>query len=290
MESLTITQDAESETDAAKSAHEAQMVKAVDDAQAAADAASQADATPAADSSASAQNHIPEKFRGAADPVQALAEAYAALEQKQAAGDKPAEDAKSADAKEGGDAAETAWTDDPAQPIPMESLEEEYYANDKSLTDATYEALEKRGITRAQADGFIAAQEAQNELMIARVGQALGGDDQIDATLAWMKTGMSKADALAHNAVIEQAKKTNDVTLAVTAMREAHAKMVAATGKAPTLVTAEAGTRASADVFESTEQVTEAMRDPRYKTDPAYRKSVAAKLERSHDVFSGRGY
>ena len=37
----------------------------------------------------------------------------------------------------------------------------------------------------------------------------------------------------------------------------------------------------STDAFESVSQVTDAMNDPRYETDPAYRKKVTDKLARS---------
>ena len=38
------------------------------------------------------------------------------------------------------------------------------------------------------------------------------------------------------------------------------------------------------DVYRSQAQVVEAMSDPRYETDPAYRQDVADKLERSNNV------
>ena len=37
----------------------------------------------------------------------------------------------------------------------------------------------------------------------------------------------------------------------------------------------------SADAFESVAQITEAMNDPRYATDPAFRKKVEDKIARS---------
>ena len=59
-----------------------------------------------------------------------------------------------------------------------------------------------------------------------------------------------------------------------------HARYVAANGAEPALVTgATAGQ--SGDVFSSTAQLVEAMRDPRYAADPAYRATVEAKLARS---------
>jgi hypothetical protein len=48
------------------------------------------------------------------------------------------------------------------------------------------------------------------------------------------------------------------------------------TGKAPST---------KGDQFKSQAQVIEAMNDPRYEKDPAYRKEVADKLERSNLQF-----
>ena len=43
--------------------------------------------------------------------------------------------------------------------------------------------------------------------------------------------------------------------------------------------------KTSGDVFRSQQQVVDAMSDPRYDTDPAYRQDIIAKLDRSDLQF-----
>ncbi|CLP71539.1 Uncharacterised protein [Mycobacterium tuberculosis] len=58
------------------------------------------------------------------------------------------------------------------------------------------------------------------------------------------------------------------------------ARYDAANGSEPTLLGGNA--KASEDVFRSTAELTAAMKDPRYKKDPAYREDVKQKLARSN--------
>lgn len=63
-------------------------------------------------------------------------------------------------------------------------------------------------------------------------------------------------------------------------MNGLNAQYRSAIGSEPNLIGG--GKAAAADVFESTSQVTEAMSDKRYRSDPAYRARVQAKLLRSN--------
>jgi hypothetical protein len=59
-----------------------------------------------------------------------------------------------------------------------------------------------------------------------------------------------------------------------------HAKYVAKSGVEPRLIGGKAP-RDAGEKFESTAQLVEAMKDPKYQSDPAYRRKIEARLARS---------
>ena len=65
------------------------------------------------------------------------------------------------------------------------------------------------------------------------------------------------------------------------AMSGLKARYEAANGREPNLVKGQTGGTASNDSFGSNREITQAMKDPRYKTDSAYRAQVVSKLGRS---------
>ena len=70
------------------------------------------------------------------------------------------------------------------------------------------------------------------------------------------------------------------------ALRGLHAAWTESAGRRPQLVGGRSATGEDG-VFGSAQQVAEAIRDPRYKRDPAYRAEVQARLARSN-VFGRR--
>ena len=68
------------------------------------------------------------------------------------------------------------------------------------------------------------------------------------------------------------------VKLAVEGLRS---KYQAAEGSDPALIAGQSAPSSGGN-YSSWAEVTQAMRDPRYKSDPAYRQSVTSKLERSN--------
>ena len=95
--------------------------------------------------------------------------------------------------------------------------------------------------------------------------------------IEWAKANMTPAEIAAYNAAVSSGN-ADQAKLAALGLS---AKFSKAVGSDPQRLLG--GQKAgSDDVFESTAQVTEAMRDPRYAKDPAYRAKVQAKLSRSN--------
>ena len=95
--------------------------------------------------------------------------------------------------------------------------------------------------------------------------------------VTWAKANLTAAEINAYNAAVSSGN-LDQAKLAVLGLS---AKFSKANGSEPRLVQGRT-TSASGDVFESTAQLTEAMRDPRYRNDTAFRAKVQSKLARSN--------
>lgn len=214
---------------------------------------------------------LPEKFKSAED----MAKAYAELEAKQGSG-KPAVAAAPAVAAPAAQSDEQAAVAATKAGLDMSALKAEFSAAGK-LSDESIAKLEAAGFDKATVDAYVAGQEAlasqfQSEVMAVTPG----GADKYTEMVEWAKANLSDAEIAAYNTAVGSGNK-DQAKLAVSGLG---AKFSAAVGSEPNLIggIVHGG---SVDVFESVAQVTAAMRDPLYGTDPAYRAKVQAKLGRS---------
>lgn len=149
-----------------------------------------------------------------------------------------------------------------------------------TLDDADFEALAKTGISKAMVESFVEGQRAIADRLVADMHSHVGGKDNFDALLAWAGENLSPTEAEAFNGVVD----TGTPAQLQLALDGLNAKFRAAGQNAPKLL---GGSRSGAGVqhaFESSAQLTAAMRDPRYRTDPAFQAAVIARLEQS-DLF-----
>ena len=217
---------------------------------------------------------LPEKFKTPED----MAKSYAALEKKMSGG----KDTEQAISKAEGDETPTEIpTNEDAKAVAdkagldFDALQVEY-GRDGQLSDETYEVISKSGIPRDVVDSYIAGQEALASSLRTNMFSTVGGEENYGEIMRWASNNLEQAEVNAYNNVMSS-QDPNQIQLAV---RGLHAQYQADTGSNPSLIsgetTANAGTK-----FESVAQVTAAMRDPLYKTDPAFRRQVEAKLARS---------
>lgn len=209
---------------------------------------------------------LPEKFKSPED----MAAAYAELERKQSQKPQstPTEPVDTSDIEGARQVVESAGVD-------FDALSAEFAAND-GLTDESYAALEAKGFPRELVDDFIEGQRAKTELYRAQVLADVGGDEAFSEMVQWAAAGGLTADEI--DAFNEQVESRN-VTKAKMAIAGLKARFEASNGVEPKLLGGNGGE--SGDVFRSTAELTAAMRDPRYKKDPAYREDVKQKLARS---------
>ena len=209
---------------------------------------------------------LPEKFNSVED----LAKSYSELEAKLGTNK---EEVKTEEVKTDGlDIAEKAVSN---AGLDMNNLAEEYAKGGK-LEDTSYEALEKAGIPKDYVDQFIQGQKAISDQQSATMKNLVGGDDAYTEMSNWAADNMNDAEKTAYNAAVNS-KDIETAKLAVVGLK---AKYEAVNGSEPNLVQGKA-TPMGVDGYQSWQQVTEAMKDPRYAKDPAYQNMVKNKLAKS---------
>jgi hypothetical protein len=214
---------------------------------------------------------LPEKFNSVED----LAKSYSELEAKLGTNKEEVktEEVKTEEVKTDGlDIAEKAVSN---AGLDMNNLAEEYAKGGK-LEDTSYEALEKAGIPKDYVDQFIQGQKAISDQQSATMKNLVGGDDAYTEMSNWAADNMNDAEKTAYNAAVNS-KDIETAKLAVVGLK---AKYEAVNGSEPNLVQGKA-TPMGVDGYQSWQQVTEAMKDPRYAKDPAYQNMVKNKLSKS---------
>lgn len=152
------------------------------------------------------------------------------------------------------------------------------------LDDGDYGELEQAGFTREMVDAYLAGlnfQVARDSQMTAQeissIKQEYGGEAQYADMIQWASTNLPKEEIDTFNQVVN-GQPMNVVKLAIAGL---YAKYTQATGGREPRLVGGRSPKSSGEKFESTAQLVEAMGDPRYKSDPAYRRKVEEKLARS---------
>ncbi len=240
------------------------------------------DTTPAAptDTPAARPQGLPEKF----ETMDAFVKSYTELEQKQSATG-PEPEPTPADPP----ASKPTLTDPikigskPAADLDMDAVAQEYLENNETLSDATYKSLAGRGISRAQVDTYIEGQKAIAERSINELSSLAGGREALDGVLEWAASNLSAEEIAAYNTAAD----SRDAAGARLALQGVLSSYRAATGTEPALVNAPGEKGGSGAGYESQAQVIAAMADPLYKTDPAYRAKVIARLAKTEQATAG---
>jgi hypothetical protein len=210
---------------------------------------------------------LPEKFKSPEDLAKAYGELEKKLSQPKAQETAPAPD-----------------TDDVRERLESEGFDldalSQKYAEKGDLDEQDYEDLKARGITRDMVSAYAEGQRALAERLRTEVLSTVGVEETYDDMVQWAAQSLSPAEIAAYNAAVNSGDM-GMVKLAVTGLTAQYNNAV---GTEPTFVSGKTGV-ASVDSYRSTAEVTRAMADPRYKSDPAYRQDVANKLNNSPDLF-----
>lgn len=205
---------------------------------------------------------LPEQFNSPED----LAKAYGELRTKMDGG-KPQE----GEAAEG----EEAPADQPTMtPDTLQKYSAKYFT--EGLSDQDYADLERMGISRELVGQYAAGQSALMDQQTRAIYNEVGGQQEYEAMIQWAGENLQPQEIEAFNSAIS----SGDQTTIMMATRGLHTQYVNVTGKEANLIGG--NTSASGEGrFESTAQIVQAMNDPRYEKDAAYRNEVLRKMQNS---------
>ena len=111
------------------------------------------------------------------------------------------------------------------------------------------------------------------------VYQAVGGQEQYGTLINWAQDNFSDAEINAYDSVIE----SGDMAQINLALQALYYRYTDAMGQDGNLIQGKPAAAESA--FRSQQELIQAMNDPRYDNDPAYRQDVLNKLDRSDISF-----
>lgn len=144
------------------------------------------------------------------------------------------------------------------------------------LSAGAYQALEEAGISRQLVDNYLEGQQALMGQVASSAYNMVGGEQNYESMLEWASDNLSDGEIDAFNANIDS-NQTNNMQFAINAL---YTRYMQDQGSEPSLIQGTTAT-SGGEQFGSLHQLTEAMADPRYEKDPAFRAQVARTLERS---------
>ena len=146
-----------------------------------------------------------------------------------------------------------------------------------------YSQLDQAGFNKEMVDAYLAGlsyQAAKDSALtmqqVNEVKASVGGEAEYSAMIEWASKNLSKEEVEAFDSIVN----TQPLSTVKLATAGIYSRYTGANGREPRLIGGRTP-RSDGDVFESTAQVVEAMSDPKYHKDLAYRKKVEAKLSRS---------
>lgn len=144
-----------------------------------------------------------------------------------------------------------------------------------TLSPESYAKLEAKGYPKNIVDIHIQGIQALQERSVNEVLKDVGGREGYDKIAQWASVNVPKDQLEAYN----RAVSGTDIAVAKLALQGLQAQY--AKSVEPNFLRQGESVRGKGDVFRSTAEMVEAMRDPRYAKDPAYRNDIAEKLRRS---------
>ena len=170
----------------------------------------------------------------------------------------------------------------------IQEASEEYYANEGTISEETLEKFDGMS-ARDLVEAYRAIQENTDpsdsypdlsDAEMNTVYSSVGGEDQYNNLTSWAADNMDERALDAFNSIVDQGNPTA-IQIAVAGMKAEYDNQEGYEGR---MLTGKAASN-SRDGFRSQAEVVQAMSDPRYDRDPAYRQDLYDKLERSNVQF-----
>jgi hypothetical protein len=166
----------------------------------------------------------------------------------------------------------------------LSSASSEWYENG-SLSEDTLTQLQSLS-SEDLISTYMKMQQAQpqtadlTDAEVSQIKQTVGGESQYDSIMEWSAENLPQEYSDAFNNVVERGNVL-EIQMALAGLQQQYELN---NGKEGNLRTGKSVVE-QADVFRSQAEVIQAMQDPRYDKDPAYRADVFEKLDRSNINF-----
>ena len=215
------------------------------------------------------ENLLAGKYKNAQD----LESAYLELQKKLGEGDVEPEEGDMEEAEE--------FESSPA--TDMISAASQEFAESGEITPETRDALAEMS-SEELLDAYMSMQKAPSPDLtdsdVSSLKDSVGGDEAYNQITGWAAEALSDAELDAFNSTIENGSLAQIQMI----MAGLQARYQAENGYEGTQLQGKPPSN-SRDVFRSQAEVVEAINDPRYDRDPAYRNDILMKLERSDVQF-----
>lgn len=164
----------------------------------------------------------------------------------------------------------------------LNKASEEFYSNDGQVSQEVLDELSKMDSAEL-INAYITMQGQQrqgNDLTDAQASEIkslAGGEEAYSQLTQWAANSLDESTISAYDNIVE----TGDVRMIQLALAGLKAEYEKANGFEGQMLTGKPA-KQQVDVFRSQSEVVQAMSDPRYDNDPAYRQDVFNKLGRSN--------
>ena len=222
------------------------------------------------------------KFKSAED----LEKAYLELQKK--LGNKETDDSSPTDETESDDSAPEEEQSPVSKRVDfLKEASDEYYSNDNELKPETIQKLKEmpseeliEAYLELQKNNPVAKAQPLSDDAAKTIVDSVGGQDAYNDTLAWAADNLKPEEVAAYDNVVNSGNK-DAIFFAVQALNQRYKDSVGfegqqISGKAP---------KSTVKGFRSNAELANAISDPRYRNDPAYRYDIEQKLAASGDLM-----
>jgi hypothetical protein len=151
------------------------------------------------------------------------------------------------------------------------------FLENSTLSEDSYKELNEKGVGKEMVDSWIDGQQAISNQITNVAYDSVGGPEQYNELVKWAGTSLPQNEIDSFNRALESVNPEDSLF----AIKSLNAQYQMANGSSPNLLQGSTG-GSGAEAFTSLSQMSEAMKDPKYQTDPAFREEVTRKLESSN--------
>mgnify|MGYP001383609449 CR=1 FL=1 len=171
------------------------------------------------------------------------------------------------------------------------AISKHFHENNGTVTDEMFNSLVDAGLSKESVSAYFAGRAVESGYTevgttdvtqndINSIKNSVGGETEYNDIVSWAGQNLDQKSIDAFDGIVESGN-TDAIKLAISGLKSQYenangyeGRML--TGKAP---------KSSSDVFRSQAELVEAMSDPRYEKDSAYRQDIIEKLDRSDMDF-----